>query len=77
MVVWIEIVETQDAVGILDVTTCVVVWIEMPVMALMSFWPNVTTCVVVWIEISSLLRYFCTAGSPPAWWCGLKSQELR
>ena len=35
---------------------------------------SVTTCVVVWIEILSVL---CDGnpgmGSPPAWWCGLKS----
>ena len=33
------------------VTTCVVVWIEIPTHVDISDEINVTTCVVVWIEI--------------------------
>ena len=54
------------------VTTCVVVWIEIPTHVDISDEINVTTCVVVWIEISSRCKRLTETSSPPAWWCGLK-----
>ncbi len=42
------------------VTTCVVVWIEIPYLSYSQQGPLVTTCVVVWIEIPHLLSQFHT-----------------
>ncbi len=55
------------------VTTCVVVWIEISIADLISFFCRVTTCVVVWIEIPLVTIRRIPFLSPPAWWCGLKS----
>ena len=59
-----------------DVTTCVVVWIEIMYAVAPSFTDYVTTCVVVWIEIKMMEAIDLHITSPPAWWCGLKSMEL-
>ena len=58
---------------IAEVTTCVVVWIEIPEWKEKRRKILVTTCVVVWIEISCFHTLPLSAWSPPAWWCGLKS----
>ena len=55
------------------VTTCVVVWIEMFNVVLLTLVTYVTTCVVVWIEINIAIQRKVRIMSPPAWWCGLKS----
>ena len=41
-----------------DVTTCVVVWIEILMQALDNLADGVTTCVVVWIEIGNGMGSF-------------------
>ena len=63
----------NDNPTLTHVTTCVVVWIEIPTTQVGRSSAIVTTCVVVWIEIYvPPIKIRPRILSPPAWWCGLK-----
>ena len=46
--------DEQVSINANDVTTCVVVWIEILIAFCNATVSSVTTCVVVWIEIADL-----------------------